>query len=106
MRDMHAKKFEHCCVFLGFSHIADQLVFKSDDGLQVTAVLQSGGWNSTARIHRRATLEKLAAARKAHTEAQAAGETPAVMKKHPELRQRAAEASNEKATGAVTPMAS
>lgn len=80
MRDMLARKFERCASHAGFSPYPEDKVFVSDDGLRVPAVLEPNPCGGK-RINRRATLEALLNARKAHE-------------------------GNEKATGASTPVAS
>lgn len=94
MRDMVAPKFERAARYLGFMPKPEvdetqkprQPVFVSIDGLRVPAVMVADA-HRNRRIHRRDTLAKLSAARKAVTveprkdEAASAG-TPAASDDH------------------------
>lgn len=74
MRDMVEKKFAAAARYLGFNPVPlvdprqrpRMPVFLSSDGLQVPAVMVADG-NHNRRIHRRDTLAKLSAARRAVT---------------------------------------
>ncbi|MCD7096912.1 hypothetical protein [Stenotrophomonas sp. MMGLT7] len=104
MRDMLARKFEQCARHAGFHPVPAAGLYVSDDGLRVWPVLKGDHFNGTVAVNRRATLQRLLAVRRAHTEKLAAGDGPA-------NEDRAAPASgplrqDEEATGAGTPMAS
>lgn len=104
MRDMLAEKFERCCRYLGFSPVPQDLAFVSDeDGLRVEAVVERRDFGGT-RINRRATLERLVAARKGRTEE--AGGDGNTRDERAALQSPAATSdTNERAPGAVTPRA-